>query len=171
MFRINANDYACVIISQYLGALQSNNFVVVTHAYSYQFQLPAGSSTRNETPYIPLRENIEHRFLPLIIMCGLGQVLSAPVVNSKCNLVWWFLPKLILWGWACVCVVFDLHTNYTGKYTRALLRGHSLSQHTQFLKNNMIAENDFYLWNFDTISRTNTLATCSLRSCAFCALL
>ena len=28
--------------------------------------------------------------------------------------------------------------------TRALRRGHSLSQHTQFLKNNMIAENDFY---------------------------
>ena len=87
MFRINANDYACVIISQYLCALQSNNIVVVTHAYSYQFQLPAGSSTRNETPYLPVRENIEHRFLPLIIMCGLGQVLSAPVVNSKRNLV------------------------------------------------------------------------------------
>ena len=31
-------------------------------------------------------------------------------------------------------------------------RSHSLSQHTQFLKNNMIAENDF-LWNFDTIKR------------------
>ena len=37
--------------------------------------------------------------------------------------------------------------------TRALRRGHSLSQHAQFLKNNMIAENDF-LWNFDTIDRT-----------------
>ena len=47
-------------------------------------------------------------------------------------------------------------------------RGHSLSQHTQFLKNNMIAENDF-LWNFDTIKRTNTLAFGSLRSRAFYA--
>ena len=48
MFKINANDNAFVTLSQYLGALQSNNIVVVTHAYSYQFQIPSGSSTRNE---------------------------------------------------------------------------------------------------------------------------
>ena len=36
--------------------------------------------------------------------------------------------------------------------TRALRRSHSLSQHTKFLKNNMIAENDL-LGNFDTIYR------------------
>ena len=40
MFWINANDCAYVIVSQYQSALQLNNIVVVTHAYSYQFQLP-----------------------------------------------------------------------------------------------------------------------------------
>ena len=43
-------------------------------------------------------------------------------------------------------------------------RGHSLSQHTQFLKMRMI-----FFWNFDTLNRTNTLTSCSLRSRAFCA--
>ena len=49
MRRINANDYACVIISQYLGALQSNNIVDVMHASSYEFQLLVGSSIKNES--------------------------------------------------------------------------------------------------------------------------
>ena len=62
------------------------------------------------------------------------------------------------------CLGFDNVKNHT----RALRRGHSLSQHTQSLKNNIIAENDF-LWNFDTFDRTNTLASCSLCSHAFCA--
>ena len=49
MFWINVNDYACVIVSQYRSALKSNNIVVVMPAYSYWFQLLAGSSTRNES--------------------------------------------------------------------------------------------------------------------------
>ena len=67
MFWNNANDFACVVVSQYQSALQSitiallllrmrnnNNaidnhcIVVVTHAYCYQIQLPNGRSTRNE---------------------------------------------------------------------------------------------------------------------------
>ena len=55
-----------------------------------------------------------------------------------------------------ITTFFDGHTRLYAKYipllvlmiyimiTRALdRRGHSLSQHTQFLKNNMIDENDF----------------------------
>ena len=61
MFWITAKDSACVIVSQYRNALQSNNIVAVTHAYYYQFQLPAGSSTRNDskiyTLYV-LRNNL-----------------------------------------------------------------------------------------------------------------
>ena len=38
---------------------------------------------------------------------------------------------------------FALKQIYSMDMTRALRKGHSLSQHTQFLKNNMIAENDF----------------------------
>ena len=37
----------------------------------------------------------------------------------------------------CSMILFEL--------TRALRRGHSLSQHTQFLKNNIIAENNFFM--------------------------
>ena len=48
MFWINATDCAFVIVTQYRRALESNNIVVITHEYSYQFQLPAGSSTRIE---------------------------------------------------------------------------------------------------------------------------
>ena len=39
-----------------------------------------------------------------------------------------------------------LSKSYLGSYPSTRLlgrRGHSLSQHTQFLKNNIIAENDF----------------------------
>ena len=46
--------------------------------------------------------------------------------------------------------------------TRANRRGHSVSQHTQFLKNNMIAENDFYETLIQSIRPTLTF--CSLRT-------
>ena len=46
-----------------------------------------------------------------------------------------------------------LDVHYVIHITRALRRGHSLSQHTQFLKNNMIAEKDL-LGNFDIFYRT-----------------
>ena len=71
-----------------------------------------------------------------------------------------FISWKCLFLWLCMC-----HQS-----TRALdRRGHGLSQHIQYLKNNMIDENDFFLWNFDTINRTNTLASCLLRSRASCA--
>ena len=46
MLWINANDCACEIVSPYRSALQSNNSVVVTHAYYNRFQLPTGGSTK-----------------------------------------------------------------------------------------------------------------------------
>ena len=56
MFWIIANDCACVKVSQYQSALQSNNIVNFPHAYSNQFQLMTVSSIRNEskilTPYV-----------------------------------------------------------------------------------------------------------------------
>ena len=58
---VNANDCACVIVFQYQSAWLFN--VVVTHAYSYQFQLPAGSSTGNKskiyTPYVPVKFKLD----------------------------------------------------------------------------------------------------------------
>ena len=49
IYWMNAKDCACVIVSQYRNALQSNNIVAVTREYSHQFLHPAESSTRNES--------------------------------------------------------------------------------------------------------------------------
>ena len=75
-----------------------------------------------------------------------------------------FFHSVRQWRSCCTyCAVHISIINRVWTWTRALCRGHSLSQHTQFLKNNMIAENDFFL-NFDTINRTNTFTSCSLRA-------
>ena len=51
-----------------------------------------------------------------------------------------------------ITILFTYNTRLLGR------RSHSLSQHTQVLKNNMIAENDFLL-NFDTIKRLVPIIT------------
>ena len=72
-----------------------------------------------------------------IFLVGIWRLI--PVRQHLCNLNFCFS------NYCFILVYIDL-------YTRALRRGHSFSQHTQFLKNNMIAENDF-LWNFARVLR------------------
>ena len=53
---------------------------------TYPFCLREEIFSQNNTKMITcasLRENMEHRFLPLNKMCGLGQVLSAPSGKFK----------------------------------------------------------------------------------------
>ena len=46
--------------------------------------------------------------------------------------------------WVSATISWRCNNTLRRGETRALRRGHSLSQHTQFLKNNMIARNDFF---------------------------
>ena len=86
------------------------------------------------------------------------------------NLEWVSLMIMLIQIWVKVGALrytfFGTFLTIFSHTTRLLgRRSHSLSQHTQFLKMRMI----FFFWNFDTFNQTNTLASCSLRSRAFCA--